>query len=338
MGAPVIGAICSAGHEAGEGGVGATITTTQSTAARWNFTMAYRYQNSFRHFRGDVEQLERLDDETQVENNLNVFDFGLSYQITPRWSMSVSAPFTHVTRMSHRNDTETRSVGIGDMSIGAKFWLFRPPSESQQNVQLGFGIKLPTGDSNVTNRVSPNIINVDQSIQLGDSGTGVSLDVMGYKSIRRFTLFSSATYLLNPKNTHAPEGWVRNGNPPAGIGYQGFSQPGTVFSVSDQYLLQVGSGYAVPKLVGFAFTGTARMEGVPARDLIGREDGFRRPGYGVSVAPGLMYSRSQNTWSVSTPIAVKRDRTRSVPDIRNNSHGDAAFADWLLLLSYSRSF
>jgi hypothetical protein len=325
QGAPVIGAICAAGHE-GEGGP--TVATTQSTAHRWNLTMGYRYQNSFRHFRGDVEQTERLAEETQVENNLNMFDFGLSYQINPRWSVNVSAPFMHVTRVSHRNDTLTKSTGVGDMSIGAKFWLWRPPSENQQNVQIGFGMKLPTGNPNVT---------ANQSIQQGDSGTGVSFDIMGYKSIRRFTTFASATYLVNPKNSYVPKGWVRNG-PAAPVGYQGFSQPGTVFSVPDQYLMQVGGGYAVPKLAGFAVTSSVRMEGVPARDLIGREDGFRRPGYAVSVAPGFMYSRAENTWSVSTPIAIKRDRTRSVPDIRNNSHGDAAFADWLLLISYSKSF
>ena len=224
------------------------------------------------------------------------------------------------------------------MSIGARFWLFRPPTETRQNIQFGFGIKLPTGDPNVTNLVELNIINVDQSIQEGDSGTGVSVEYMAYKSMQRFTLFSTGAWLMNPKNTHAPTGWVRNGQPPTGIGYQGFSQPGTVFSVSDQYLWQLGLGYAVPKLTGLAFTATARMEGVPARDIIGREDGFRRPGYGVSIGPGVMYQRGSNTWSVSAPIAVKRDRTRSVPDIRDNSHGDAAFADYIILIGFSTAF
>ncbi len=128
--------------------------------------------------------------------------------------------------------------------------------------------------------------------------------------------------------------------PPRGIGYQGFSGAGTIYSVADQYLLQAGTGYAVPKVRGLAFTGTARIEGVPARDLIGGEDGFRRPGYAVSVGPGLMYSRGRDTWSVSAPIAVHRDRTRSVPDRARgpSNHGDAAFADYVLLIGYSRTF
>jgi len=43
-------------------------------------------------------------------------------------------------------------------------------------------------------------------------------------------------------------------------------------------------------------------------------------------------------WSFSYAIALRRDRTRSVPDIRSGGHGDAAFADGILLIGYSRSF
>jgi hypothetical protein len=38
------------------------------------------------------------------------------------------------------------------------------------------------------------------------------------------------------------------------------------------------------------------------------------------------------------PWAVERNRRRSVPDIANGTHGDAAFADWALILSLSRRF
>jgi len=300
--------------------------------------MGYRWQNSFRHFRGDVEQTERLEERTEVENRLHLFDFSLSYQVTPRWSLTVAAPFMTVDRISHRNETVTGSTGIGDMSIGAKFWVFRPPTESRQNIQVGFSMKLPTGDPNVTNQVGPNTVAVDQSIQLGDSGTGVSVDFMTFKSMQRFTLFANGAYLFNPKNTHLPSGTNIVAPNPPGIGYRGYSGPGTVYSVSDQYLAQAGLGYAVPKITGLAFTATGRVEGVPARDIIGREDGFRRPGYAVSVGPGVMYSRGRNTWSVSAPIAVRRDRTENVNDAARGSHGDAAFADYLLLVGFSTTF
>ena len=334
----MLGAICSAGSDSGQGVFGPGATSTLTTAARWQLSVGYRWQNSFRHFRGDVEQRERLEEGSQVENDLHLFDVALSYRLSPRWSVGFSAPFSKVTRISHRNGTTTESTGLGDISLGARTWIFRPPAESRQNIQVGFSIKLPTGSGSVTNKIGPNTVVVDQSIQLGDSGTGFSVDFLGFKSIQRFTLFVNGIYLFNPKNTHTPEGWNEVVPRDRSLGYLGFSAAGTEYSVADQYLFQAGTGYAVPKLRGLAFTGTVRMEGVPARDLIGREDGFRRPGYAVSVGPGVMYTHGRHTWSLSAPIAVRRDRTQSVPDARRGAHGDAAFADYVILAGYSRTF
>jgi hypothetical protein len=128
-------------------------------------------------------------------------------------------------------------------------------------------------------------------------------------------------YLFNPKNTYTA------------------TTPGArVLSVSDQYLIRGGIGYAVPKLRGVALSIAGRDEGLPARDLIGREDGFRRPGYAVSIEPGAQFSRGRSLWSFSYAIAVHRDRTGSVSDVRSGGHGDAAFADGVLLIGYSRTF
>ena len=337
MGAPVIGAVCQAGHDGEQGGLGA-VTNTLTTASRWQVSLGYRWQNSYRHFRGDHEEQERIEDGTEVENRLHLLDLSLSYRLSPRWQLNIGAPFSTVSRVSHRNGTETNATGVGDMSVGAKFWVFRPPTETQQNIQVGFNIKLPTGNPNVTNVVGPNTVAVDQSIQLGDSGTGFSLDYMAFKSIQRFTIFSTGAYLFNPKNTHLPTGTNIVAPNPPGIGYRGYSGPGTIYSVADQYLLQAGLGFALPKPAGFGLMVVGRVEGVPARDMIGREDGFRRPGYAASVGPGFMYSRGRDTWSASAPIAFRRDRTQNVNDAARGAHGDAAFADYVLLLSYSRTF
>ena len=214
------------------------------------------------------------------------------------------------------------------MTVGAKFWLFRPPTESHQNIQIGFALKLPTGKPNVTGLISgvpnpsPIPTTVDQSIQLGDSGTGFVFDYLAYKYLPRgFTLFSSGIYLFNPRNTYTA------------------TTPGArVLSVSGQYLFRGGVGYEVRQLHGIALSIAGRDEGVPARDIIGREDGFRRPGYAVSVEPGIQYGRGRNLWSFYYAIAVHRDRTRSVSDVRNGTHGDAAFADNLISIGSSRSF
>ena len=332
MGAPVIGAVCQAGHDAEQTGLGTTVASSFSTASRWQLSFGYRWQDSNTHFSGDVEQKQRVQEDTQMENKLHLMDIALSYRVSPRWQLNVGAPFMVVDRINHRAETVTHSRGVGDMSVGAKFWLFRPPTESRQNIQFGFAIKLPTGKPDVTDFPKPGknaapgsgfrpLTTVDQSIQLGDSGTGISLDYMAFKSMQRFTLFSTGAWLMNPKNTYTAD------------------TPGSrTLSVPDQYMWQAGVGYAVPRLTGLAFTGTARMDGVPARDIVGREDGFRRPGYAVAVGPGVMFAHGRSTWSVSAPIAVKRDRTRSVPDYRSGGHGDAAFADYVILFGFSTAF
>jgi hypothetical protein len=319
----VIGAICNAGQDTGEGsGVGGTARTTLESESKWSVSVNYRWQDSYRHFIGDVEQTQRLQQQTQQENKIHLFDVGLSYQLDPRWGLSVSMPIMKADRINHRTGGITSSNGIGDMAVGASYWVFRPPTEWHGNLQVSMSLKAPTGPPNVTNEMSTGAVTtVDQSIQLGDSGWGFSLGYTGYKSIRRFTMYSTGTYLFNPKNTYDP------------------GTPGSrVLSVPDVYLFRGGLGYAIPKVRGTALTFGGRIEGVPARDIIGREDGFRRPGYAVSIEPGVQWEHGPDMWSLSVAIAVHRDRTVSVPDLRAGTHGDAAFADSIFLLGYSRSF
>ena len=90
--------------------------------------------------------------------------------------------------------------------------------------------------------------------------------------------------------------------------------------------------------MGLAATFGPRFEGVPAHDLIGDNLGFRRPGFALSLEPGLRMSRGQNLLTASVGRAVWRARVKSVPDIMTGKHGDAAFADWIWSASYSRRF
>jgi len=83
---------------------------------------------------------------------------------------------------------------------------------------------------------------------------------------------------------------------------------------------------------------------VPVRDLIGGSEGFRRPGFAVSIEPGLVYARKGWTASLSAPVALYRAREKSVPDNElevlkgKPQHGDAAFADFMILGSIAKSF
>jgi hypothetical protein len=109
-------------------------------------------------------------------------------------------------------------------------------------------------------------------------------------------------------------------------------------SVTDQYLFRGGISHAVPGVRGLAVTLGGRIEGVPVRDAFGKSFGFRRPGYAISGDPGFLYARGSYVFSCNVPWAIERNRRRSVPDIANHTHGDAAFADYALILGVSRRF
>jgi hypothetical protein len=76
------------------------------------------------------------------------------------------------------------------------------------------------------------------------------------------------------------------------------------------------------------------IEGIPSSDLVGGDRGFRRPGYTISIEPGLSYMAGRHTITLSVPVAVDRNRVRSFADKLNGRHGDAAFADYAVNVGY----
>ena len=296
---------------------------------RWHLSIGFRKQRSHRHFVGTEEQKQRAEQGTEVVNNIYLNDVALTYDVNRRFNITAAIPFMKATRRRGTSPQIFHSFGFGDLSVMGRMWLFKEPSEARQNISFGVGIKFPTGKSNVTDTVlagNGRTVTqvVDQSIQLGDGGWGIPLDIQAYKRFGSTTVYASGAYLLNPRDTNGvPTG---RGRPSEGI-----------MSVADQYLARVGVSRPVPKTRQWAFTIGWRIEGVPVRDLIGKSNGFRRPGYGMAIEPGVQYFRRKDSWSVTVPIAAGRNRKRSVSDILvGNRGGDAAFADYMILVGYQR--
>jgi hypothetical protein len=51
-----------------------------------------------------------------------------------------------------------------------------------------------------------------------------------------------------------------------------------------------------------------------------------------------MIVRGKNAVTLAVPVALYRNRFQSVPDMARGAHGDAAFADYLILAGYTRRF
>ena len=110
-------------------------------------------------------------------------------------------------------------------------------------------------------------------------------------------------------------------------------------SIADQYLARGGVAFPIPKSANMTFSAGLRVEGVPVQDIIGADAGFRRPGIAVSFEPAIhIIVKGKHAATVGVPIAIYRNRFQSVPDKARGAHGDAAFADYLILAGYSRRF
>jgi len=297
----------------------------------WTLTLGYRYQASFRHFVGTVEQVQREVNRNQIENIYHLVDVGIERQLTARWSVSASVPFL----FAHRNQLYSpagRYVvnAFSDASVGLRSWIFKPPTESGDNISIGASLKIPTGVYNATGkavRAGQQIIaTADQSIQPGDGGTGFSIDLQAYKrTLFQTEVYFAGVYLFNPRDIN-------------GVSTFRNARGEEYLSVADQYLFRGGFGHVVPRIRGLAASFGGRIEGVPVRDALGGSNGFRRPGYAISIDPGLLYARGNYTFSLNAPYAIERNRRRSVPDIARGAHGDAAFADYTIMFSMSKRF
>ncbi|HEU4401465.1 MAG TPA: hypothetical protein VFT43_05115, partial [Candidatus Polarisedimenticolia bacterium] len=257
------------------------------------------------------------------------------------WRFTISVPYLMAERSSPVRDASnvvidrsvTQSRGMGDLTLVGRKWIHDPVSRPEGNIALGFGVKLPTGADNVVDtreRFSAGTFTlteqtVDQSIQPGDGGFGLVFDVQMYRHFGadRFAAYGSATYLANPQAVSGVETY-RSAN-----GEQ-------IMSIADQYIARMGIAWYPGR--GWGLTLGGRAEGVPVHDLFGSSVGFRRPGYAISAEPGVSWSKGAHTISLQVPFAVDRARLRSVPDLNNGTHGDAAFADYLFLAGYTRRF
>ena len=315
---------------------------------KWVLSTNFRYFKSFRHFSGTEENKARIDQHTNVINHTGSMDINLTRIVSDRWSWMVDLPIISNSRSSlyehglvngvnNFNERHTmHSFGIGDARLAAYYWLLDPMKHRKANIQVGLGIKLPTGDYNyedywynVGYNGSKELRPVDQSIQLGDGGTGFTLETnLFYNFLRNVGVYGNFYYLSNPREQNGTRTYRETLVPTLANE--------AIMSVPDQYMLRGGVSYAFTgqTLRGLSVSGGVRLEGVPVHDLIGGSGDFRRPGYVWSIEPNINYSAKRFSAFVSVPVAFVRNRTQSVTDQANSIaqgkhvQGDAAFADY----------
>src|SRR5512138_786533 len=169
-------------------------------AGEWSASIGWRYQKSDRHFVGSEYQEERDEQGSQVINDINLADLSIRYQATRRVEISAGVPYFMATRSQSLRQNgvqleryQTAARGIGDVMVSTRRWMFDPDTHPRGNLQLGVGVKIPTGANNDTDTfrvlsgttITNVIRTVDQSIQPGDGGFGVLVDLSTFKALSK---------------------------------------------------------------------------------------------------------------------------------------------------------
>ncbi len=323
-----------------------------AAAKGWMMNFNNRYFRSYKHYVGKEEQKHRVENGTEVINHNYSLDITATRFFNTRWSLAMTAPIIFNARSSlyeHGGNNagpsarhSTHSFGLGDMRITGYYWLLDPAKHHKGNIQAGLGLKLPTGDyqyqdyfyrADGTTALGP----VDQSIQLGDGGTGFTLELNSFYNFNhRFGVYGNFFYLVNPREQNGVS--TARGGTPNATALQYFT---STMSVPDQMMARGGVSYMAGK---FNFSAGGRFEAIPSSDLIGGDKGFRRPGYVISAEPVISHVGKKAIFYLSVPVALERNRTQSYSDklrteaTGNHVQGDAAFADYSISAGVSFRF
>jgi hypothetical protein len=306
-------------------------------------TIGERHQYSYQHYVGEVYQETRAQAASAVQNKINLITTNLTYQWTPKISFEIDAPWLFATRKGQSSPIKYSSTGLGDTIIGANYWIRNPKHAPRDNFSVGLGVLMPTGNDDVLNKTNTNTTGtgaavnvtapVDYSIQPGNGGWGMVMQWMGYRRVGKdLTFYTDGDYIATQGGTNGVQ---------ASTTLSTTKPLNNYVAISDQYLLEGGIAFPahISRVKTLSATLAMRDEGVPAYNLFpNSNDGFRRPGFAVTVGPGVQYSRGSNSITAGVYKAIHRDRTSSYPDSVYGGHGDAAFAQYVWLASLTHRF
>ena len=304
--------------------------------------MGVRHVFSHVHFSGPTENFSRAQLGTEVQSKTNLDDLMITYQVTPRISVNGTLPFLYASRRQQSQYGTLHTSGLGDISAGAQYWVRSPRSESAgtNNVQFGLGALFPSGNDRQSNVVAtaygatPTTQYADYSVQPGGGAWGAIMSWQAFQAVGSNTVvFTDGNYVMTQGGHHSF--WTSHGgtanNPP--LPTAGLTQ---FDAIQDQYMMEIGASHPAPKIRGLGLLLSIRDEGVPARNLIGDDRGFRRPGFGIALTPGFIYTRGPHMLQFSVGKVIVRDRTKSVAEKINGVHeGDAAFANYVWMAGYT---
>jgi hypothetical protein len=295
------------------------LTDNAFSNSDWQLNINTRYFKAFRDFKEKVDQKTPKQNEAVVKSFS--MDFAISKFLRNGWSLNLSIPVAGNSREAsgehggpNTKRYTTNSFGIGDIRFTAYKWLLKPTVSQRGNIQLGLGLKLPTGDYKYQDYFYRNdstkvLSAVNPSIQLGDGGTGIITELnMFYilNAARTFSLYGNFYYMANPREQNGTA--ITNGRVPPRLDSLANN---IILSVADQFSIRVGAYY---NLKNWSFSAGIRNEGTPVEDIIGGSEGVRRAGHNLSVEPGILYKMKKVSIYAYIPFIIDRSIKQNLPD------------------------
>lgn len=302
---------------------------------KWVVNVNTRYFESWKTYSGstmiDQKPYER------ATNHIFVADISFTRMLENGWSISFDLPFTSAARTSVKEhqpgptnpEYTTHAFGLSDIRVAVYKWMWDVSTYHKGNIQLGLGLKLPTGAFGYQDYFHKDHLDesktvlapVNVSTQLGDGGTGFTLELNSFYTLNKtVSLYANGFYLISPRDQNGVSNLIGGkagipGNPPQ---YTAAEQEAivtasgiTVNSVPDGYTARAGANFTANK---FIFSTGLRLEGAPVHDLVGASNGLRRSGYIVSAEPGVNYSLKNSVIFAYVPFPIYLVSKQIVPD------------------------
>lgn len=300
----------------------------------WRLTLGYRRLHSNQWFIGTEQSPSLAPGGRSPVFKIHTFVGDVAYSFNDRVRARVSIPFStgSFSRFADGAFREQSASGIGDVTVQGEVWLLRPRTHQRGNISIGFGIKAPTGSHSKPSQFymasGPVDFPADQTIQPGDGGWALSMQVMGFQRVTdRGALYAFGSYMASPK-AHSDIALAPSG--PNSTVY---------WSVPDVYSARAGAVFDLLPDEGLSVSLGVRVDGIPVRDLIGGgdENTIKRTSRIIFADPGLSFTRGKNSFTLSVPWRMKVNRMKSLREQQTGGGvNGGGFAKYLVFASYSR--
>jgi len=295
------------------------LTDNSFSTSSWQLNINNRYYIASRDFKGTTDLKLSEGDRTFIRSFAT--DISATKFLNNGWSMNLSLPFSVNSRSTNKDHGgpgtarhTTRSFGLGDIRFTVYKWLLNPSVSQKINVQLGLGIKLPTGDNTYEDYFYKNdstriLAPVNASIALGDGGTGIITEINTFYVLNKtISFYGNFYYLMNPRDQGGAS--TTTWKTPTALELK---TTAAVYSVPDLYSVRAGLYINFAKV---SLSAGFRDEAVPFSDLFGGVNGRRRPGYNLSFEPGIIYKIKNSSIYVYLPVTVARKIKQDITDAR----------------------